>query len=129
MTRPEILDKAKACVCGQREQDYGSPENNFGLIGMLWTTYLGTMVTANDVAMMMALLKIARIKSGTATADSFIDLAGYAACGGEIATQREARKPADDVIFTQANQCVCCGKPIPEGTQICPECQKKWGER
>ena len=35
--------------------------------------------------MMMALLKIARIKSGTATEDSFVDLAGYAACGGEIA--------------------------------------------
>jgi hypothetical protein len=39
-----------------------------------------------DVAMMMALLKIARIQSGTATEDSFVDLAGYAACGGEIAT-------------------------------------------
>ena len=39
--------------------------------------------------MMMALLKIARIKSGTATEDSYIDLAGYAACGGEIATGRK----------------------------------------
>ena len=26
MNRPEILDAAKACVCGQREQDYGTPE-------------------------------------------------------------------------------------------------------
>lgn len=38
-----------------------------------------------DVAMLMALLKIARICTGTGTADSFVDLAGYAACGGEIA--------------------------------------------
>lgn len=36
--------------------------------------------------MMMALLKIARIKTGTATEDSFVDLAGYAACGAEIAS-------------------------------------------
>ena len=32
---------------------------------------------------MMALLKIARIKGDRATDDSFVDLAGYAACGGE----------------------------------------------
>lgn len=90
MTRPEILDKAKECVCGQREQDYGSPENNFETIAKLWNVYIGfvaeeDMLTAKDVAMMMALLKIARISTGTATEDSFVDLAGYAACGGEIA--------------------------------------------
>ena len=29
MKREEILDAAKRCVCGDREQDYGSPEKNF----------------------------------------------------------------------------------------------------
>lgn len=37
--------------------------------------------------MMMALLKVARIKSGGGTEDSFVDLAGYAACGGELVTE------------------------------------------
>lgn len=89
MNRPDILDKAKQCVCGQREHEYGSPENNFQTIANLWNAYLdkkGVIFTPVDVAMMMSLLKIARIKSGTATEDSFVDLAGYAACGGEIAT-------------------------------------------
>lgn len=86
MTRPEILQKAEICVCGHREQEYGSPENNFQTIADLWRAYKGVDFTAVDVAMMMALLKIARIQSGTATEDSFVDLAGYAACGGEIAT-------------------------------------------
>ena len=86
MTRPEILQKAETCVCGHREQEYGSPENNFQTIADLWRAYKGVDFTAVDVAMMMALLKIARIQSGTATEDSFVDLAGYAACGGEIAT-------------------------------------------
>lgn len=86
MTRPEILQKAEACVCGHREQEYGSPENNFQTIADLWRAYKGVDFTSVDVAMMMALLKIARIQSGTATEDSFVDLAGYAACGGEIAT-------------------------------------------
>lgn len=89
MTRPEILQKAEACVCGHREQEYGSPENNFQTIADLWRAYKGVDFTAVDVAMMMALLKIARIQSGTTTEDSFVDLAGYAACGGEIATNND----------------------------------------
>ena len=40
-------------------------------------------VDAKDVAMMLALLKVARIHNGDKM-DSFIDLAGYAACAGEI---------------------------------------------
>ena len=45
-------------------------------------------VSPKDVACLMALLKIARIGGGRGTEDSFIDLAGYAACGGEIATRK-----------------------------------------
>lgn len=85
MKRAEILQTAEKMVCGHREQDYGSPENSFQAIADLWSAYLEEEVTALDVAMMMALLKVARIKTGTATEDSFVDLAGYAACGGEIA--------------------------------------------
>ena len=67
------------------------------LIHILWGVHLNAahpeytksfpinIIGAKDVAMMMALLKIARICTGTGTEDSFIDLAGYAACGGEIA--------------------------------------------
>lgn len=85
MKRSEILEAARVCLCGEREQDYGSPENNFEMIAQLWTVYTGHTFTQKDVAMMMALLKAARIKSGE-KADSFVDLAGYAACAGEIAT-------------------------------------------
>lgn len=91
INRAEILDAAKKCVCGQREQDYGTPESNFQLIANLWNAYLGydgdmdgDSISAVDVAMMMSLMKIARIKNGGGTGDSFVDLAGYAACGGEI---------------------------------------------
>ena len=86
MKRAEILDKAKQCVCGQREKEYGSPEDNFLTIAKLWSAYKNVDFSAIDVAMMMALLKIARIRTGTATEDSFVDLAGYAACGAEIAS-------------------------------------------
>ena len=99
MKRAEILEDARKCVCGDREEDYGTPENNFKTIADFWTAYiqathkLGDTISidAKDVAAMMALLKIARIARGN-KADSFIDLAGYAACAGEIATREKKRE-------------------------------------
>ena len=93
MTREEILTAAQKCVCGDREQDYGSPENNFRLIGDLWSRYIrekcispdaSCCIDQSDVAAMMCLFKIARIATGHGKADNWIDLAGYAACGGEL---------------------------------------------
>ena len=84
--RQQILESAIIQVTGKRETDYGKPENNFETIAKLWSIYLDCdiSISARDVAIMMALLKIARIKGKNATEDSFIDLAGYAACAGEI---------------------------------------------
>jgi len=83
MKRSDILELATNIVCGEREKEYGSPEDNFALIAEFWSSYKDVVFTALDVAMMMALLKIARIKTGEIKADNFVDLAGYAACGAE----------------------------------------------
>ena len=93
MTREEILNAAKQCVCQDRNDQYGSPEDNFKTIAYLWTNYInagnalrgvGICLRAKDVAAMMVLLKVARIATGSGSQDNWIDLAGYAACGGEI---------------------------------------------
>ena len=89
MSREAILNHAHRCVCGAREQDYGSPEDSFGMIASFWDAYLSASerkkpLTARDVAAMLALLKIARIAVGGPHIDNWVDLAGYAACGGEI---------------------------------------------
>lgn len=94
MTREEILNAAKACVCGDREQDYGHPENSFAVIADLWNVYInarryfkgfvGDILDAKDVAAMMILFKVAREATGRGKADNWIDAAGYAACGGEV---------------------------------------------
>ena len=85
VSRADILDRAKAIVTGEREKQYGKPEDNFAIIAELWSAYTGYKFSPVDVAMMMALLKVARIKTGVGTVDSIVDLAGYAACAGEIA--------------------------------------------
>lgn len=41
-------------------------------------------IVPEDVAALLALLKIARIATGHGKSDNWVDLAGYAACGGEL---------------------------------------------
>lgn len=101
-TRAQVLELAKKCVCSDRESQYGSPENNFALIAAFWALYLEEKLhlakvpfEAEDVAMMMALLKIVRCTTGQAKLDNYVDLAGYAACGGEIAMGKRKEGDAD----------------------------------
>lgn len=92
-TRKEILKQATDAVCTDREGQYGSPEDNFRRIADLWTAYWGGYpFEPKDVAMMMALLKIARITTGKHKDDNYIDLAGYAACGGELGSLETAHE-------------------------------------
>ena len=91
MNKSEILKTAENIVNGDREKQYGKAEDNFNTIANLWADYLSakdgpTDIKPKDVAAMLALLKIARIASGHAKEDNWVDLAGYAACGGEIET-------------------------------------------
>ena len=71
MDRKAILEQAMTIVCSDREKQYGSPENNFNLIARLWEDYMGYPFTGHDVAVMMMLLKVARIKSGHGKEDSY----------------------------------------------------------
>lgn len=87
--RAKILSKAREIVCVNREQQYGKPENNFGIIAELWSTYLGHNITPKDVAIMMVMLKIARIKSGHNKEDNYVDACGYMALAGELEEEEE----------------------------------------
>lgn len=88
MSRQEVLEAAMKCVCGDRDEQYGSPENNFRQIAAFWNAYLGPFlsceITPADVAAMMILFKVARIATGQSKDDNWIDAAGYAACGAEV---------------------------------------------
>lgn len=90
MNRKEILEAAIKTVCEERQDSYGKPEDNFAIIAGLWSEYLGgVLLKAEDVAIMMILLKIARIQTGKFKPDNYIDIAGYAACAAEVAGGRK----------------------------------------
>ena len=97
MTRKECLDAAAKCVLKDRQNQYGKPEDSFGMIARMWGAYLGVCVSAHDVAAMMALLKIARFRHNPFHEDNAVDLAGYAACMAETATAWEREGEEDGV--------------------------------
>lgn len=90
--RETILREAIAAVVGDRQLNYGAPEDSFQRIAGLWSAYLQSEepLTAADVALMLALLKVARLANSPDHRDSWVDLAGYAACGAEAARSSEA---------------------------------------
>ena len=89
--KSDIADEAKRIVSGERRQAYGTPEKNFERIAMLWRAYLllkfemMVVVSAEDVAAMMRLMKEARLIETPDHRDSYVDLVGYALCGAEVA--------------------------------------------
>lgn len=89
MTRSDILDAARQAVTVDRAATHGDAERNFSLIAAYWSAHLDTPIAAADVAVMMTLLKLARIRSNPVHADNWIDGCGYLACGGEIAGEAE----------------------------------------
>ena len=97
MKREDCLNQALTQVTGKRTQDYGTPENNFETIADFWNVYLCNLaknqgydywnipsISATDVALMMDLLKTARLITSPNHADSWVDKAGYSACGAEV---------------------------------------------
>jgi hypothetical protein len=87
MKRAEILDTAKQYVTKDRDATHGDMEDNFDSIAELWQIYFNNEwdFTSTDVAVMMTLLKIARLKSNKSNPDNWVDACGYMACGGELA--------------------------------------------
>lgn len=117
MDRKEILESAIKTVRKDRQDKYGNCEDNFGIIAEFWTGYLNTEVTAEDVAVMMILLKIARIQTGVYDPDNYIDIAGYAACGSEIASKRQIRQIEPLAIKADSEAAVSAAAPATPDPQ------------
>ena len=93
-TTKELLQKTIKAVAGPREHTYGDKYTNHKNISELWSSYLNHYISPHDVAICMALVKIARLKHRH-TADCYVDIAGYAAIAGEI----ESKELKKDVSF------------------------------
>lgn len=101
MKRQGYLQMAEQTICRDRQDIHGNPENTHELIGQYWSTYLSEeckveiAVCGADVAVMMALFKIARMQVNPNHHDNVIDGIGYLAIAGEIIS---ATKGSEEVL-------------------------------
>lgn len=87
--REHLLDEAKAIVMKSRSQQYAPPDRHFSNIAAIWSVLFETDITAEQVAQAMIALKLCRLKHTPEHEDSWIDIAGYAACGFEVVKLKE----------------------------------------
>ena len=92
-----ILEEAKEITSGDRQEDYGMPEDSFRGIADYWTVYLDSheicrRISPTDVAKMMILLKLAR-EDYKHKRDNLVDIAGYAHTLSRIEGDEDATPP------------------------------------
>jgi hypothetical protein len=85
MNARDYLNEARATI-QDRGLDYGHPSDNMQRTASLWSAYLEMPVTDYQVAMCMALVKIARSME-TAKSDTYIDLVEYCSIAGQLHTE------------------------------------------
>ena len=83
MKRDQILDKAKILISGERAKDYGDAYLNHKRIAELWSPILNKDITVEQVYACMIAVKLSRLIETPDHEDSWIDICGYAALGGE----------------------------------------------
>lgn len=93
--RGRVLLDAHTIINGERQNVYGAPEDSFALIASYWNTYLrskgllnAVRLDADDVALMMTLLKIAR-EANQHKRDNIVDAAGYLGIYGTMQEGKE----------------------------------------
>ena len=91
MTKEEILAEASRIISRDRNLSHGDAFQNHAEIAEFWNIFLDkklqpmASITAEDVALMMVLMKISRNTQGKKNNfDNFIDMCGYAEIAGEI---------------------------------------------
>ena len=89
--RGKLLDEAKEVINGERQDQYGTPENSFALIAQYWDGYIKRcmqmnphfQITSLDVAHMMMLFKLARMQGQKPSRDNYRDIAGYSSIAAD----------------------------------------------
>lgn len=78
----DILEEARRITSGDRQAQYGPPDQDFKRTAAMWTALKGVEFTAQDVAMFMICLKLSR-QTHQRKRDNWVDIAGYARCGSK----------------------------------------------
>lgn len=101
--RAQMLDEAKQCITGDRNNSYGPPWQDFrrtagALNAMGYRAPNNRRLQSHDIAIFIMMVKISRLMWTPTKRDSWVDIAGYAGCGLECALHDdESRRESDDL--------------------------------
>lgn len=79
----DILEEAYRITRGDRQAQYGPPDQDFQRTAAMWSALKGVAFSAKDVALFMIALKLSR-QTHQDKRDNWVDIAGYARCGSII---------------------------------------------
>lgn len=89
--RQKVLQNAADLIDGDRARDYGDALEMHRRIAAGWQEILGVKVSAHEVALCMAWLKISRLVEKPDHQDSYVDAAAYVAIGAELQERDSAK--------------------------------------
>lgn len=97
--RESLLDEAKQLTTGDRNNSYGPPDQDFRRTAEAANAYGyrgpdGRLLYGHDIALLIMLVKISRLMWTPGKRDSWVDIAGYAACGYEAAVKQQEKEEA-----------------------------------
>jgi len=92
-----ITHEARDKVYGERAEEYGEASKYMPMVAGLWSQYTGTELNVTDVCVMLAMLKMTRLKHNPDHRDSKIDICGYMEVS-EKAKQPEAAATTPNII-------------------------------
>jgi len=90
LDRNEVLSTAAALISGDRATQYRDALDTHRAVGEMWQALLyhddvDVQINASTVALMLICLKCVRAVKNPEYSDSWVDIAGYAALGAEMA--------------------------------------------
>lgn len=99
MSDESVIAEAERIINGPRQSNYGHPLDDFTKTAAFWSTLLTARhgapvtVTAEDVALMMVLLKVSR-ELHHHNRDNLVDVAGYIGTLEKVVDERARRDDA-----------------------------------
>lgn len=85
MNRERILTTALDLTMGEREAQYGPMLETMERVAAASSAVLGKELTARDIAVINAVMKLVRSRVSPTKADHYVDGAAYMAMAGECA--------------------------------------------
>ncbi|KKL52760.1 hypothetical protein LCGC14_2282260 [marine sediment metagenome] len=84
----DVLIEALKLTSGDRQNQYGPPDQDFARTAAMWSALKGVDFTTEEVAAFMICIKLSR-NTHQSKRDNWVDMAGYSRCGDICRQEKE----------------------------------------